>query len=268
MGKFKQKKILIIISLIIISSIVGYIFFMSQQYRIIGSIEISNVKIINYENNKQILSFWNRAYYANGGFEIKVKVIGSELSKKCRFSDEIKIESVSNADHPFNKSDNGVIKDTEIIKDIIYVETPYLLNGEYKVTVTGYYEDPKTNKDKNNFYTVSNVFTIENGYSSMEEALADVEKYFEELRIIAEQERIALEAEKEQERIALEAEKAKKKTEGVRIGMTKQDVLDSNWGKPIDINKTITVYGTHEQWCYNGYNYLYFEDGILTSISN
>jgi len=63
-------------------------------------------------------------------------------------------------------------------------------------------------------------------------------------------------------------DKAAKKSQGVRIGMTKQDVLGSNWGKPNHINKTTRSYGVHEQWVYSGNNYLYFEDGILTTIQN
>jgi hypothetical protein len=77
-----------------------------------------------------------------------------------------------------------------------------------------------------------------------------------------EEERVKEEEKKRQE------EKVRKKSEGVRIGMTKQDVLDSSWGKPEDINRTIYSFGVHEQWCYPNYNYLYFEDGILTSIQN
>lgn len=71
---------------------------------------------------------------------------------------------------------------------------------------------------------------------------------------------------------ALEEAKAKAKTEGVKIGMTQQQVLDSSWGKPDQINKTTSAYGTREQWVY-GYNSskmncLYFENGILTDIQN
>lgn len=62
--------------------------------------------------------------------------------------------------------------------------------------------------------------------------------------------------------------KALAKTRGVQIGMTKQEVLDSSWGKPKSINKTTTIYGTHEQWVYGMKSYLYFEDGILTSYQN
>jgi hypothetical protein len=53
----------------------------------------------------------------------------------------------------------------------------------------------------------------------------------------------------------------------VQIGMTKQMCIES-WGKPEDINTTIGSYGRHEQWVYGNGNYLYFENGILTTIQN
>ena len=54
---------------------------------------------------------------------------------------------------------------------------------------------------------------------------------------------------------------------GVRLGMTKEAVLKSNWGKPQHINKTIVEGLIHEQWVYGG-GLLYFENGILTAIQN
>lgn len=57
--------------------------------------------------------------------------------------------------------------------------------------------------------------------------------------------------------------------EDLRIGMTQQEVIDlTTWGRPTKINKTTNAYGTSEQWVYPNYKYLYFEDGILTTISN
>lgn len=53
----------------------------------------------------------------------------------------------------------------------------------------------------------------------------------------------------------------------VKLGMTKEMCRES-WGDPNDINKTIGSWGTHEQWVYSGGNYLYFENGKLTSIQN
>lgn len=69
----------------------------------------------------------------------------------------------------------------------------------------------------------------------------------------------------EQRQAALEA--ARKRREGVRIGMTQEDVLASSWGKPRDINRTVNRWGTREQWVYPG-GYLYFEDGILTTVQH
>jgi hypothetical protein len=55
-----------------------------------------------------------------------------------------------------------------------------------------------------------------------------------------------------------------------QIGMTATQVLDSSWGKPNDINRTTTQYGTTEQWVYDdgdyNYRFLYFENGVLKAI--
>lgn len=53
------------------------------------------------------------------------------------------------------------------------------------------------------------------------------------------------------------------------IGMTAEEVENSTWGKPYDINKTITNYSISEQWVYksgSNFKYIYFEDGIVTAI--
>ena len=55
----------------------------------------------------------------------------------------------------------------------------------------------------------------------------------------------------------------------VCIGMTMGEALES-WGDPSSINKTTYSFGVHEQWVYEGEDfknrYLYFEDGVLTTI--
>lgn len=58
------------------------------------------------------------------------------------------------------------------------------------------------------------------------------------------------------------------KKDGVRIGMSKVEVIASNWGRPNHVNRTTTVRGTSEQWVYGGNNYLYFDNNVLTSIQN
>ncbi len=49
--------------------------------------------------------------------------------------------------------------------------------------------------------------------------------------------------------------------------MTSKQVMLS-WGKPEDINRTVTTYGTSEQWVYGMGTYVYFDDGICTSFQN
>ena len=54
------------------------------------------------------------------------------------------------------------------------------------------------------------------------------------------------------------------------IGMTAEEVRNSTWGSPDDINRTVAAYGTTEQWVYGKYTtrkYIYFKNGIVTSIS-
>lgn len=53
----------------------------------------------------------------------------------------------------------------------------------------------------------------------------------------------------------------------VFIGMTKEQALMS-WGKPDKTNRTTSRGSISEQWVYKNNQYLYFEDGLLVSISN
>ena len=65
-----------------------------------------------------------------------------------------------------------------------------------------------------------------------------------------------------------EAERKKiAKTQGVSIGMTQEQVLESKWGRPQSKNRITSAGGTMEQWVYGG-NYLYFENGILRTVQN
>lgn len=46
------------------------------------------------------------------------------------------------------------------------------------------------------------------------------------------------------------------------IGMTEEMLLDS-WGKPNDINQTVTRYGSRKQYVYSGSQYVYVVNGIV-----
>lgn len=58
-----------------------------------------------------------------------------------------------------------------------------------------------------------------------------------------------------------------------KVGMSASVALNSSWGKPDDINKTVNAYGVSEQWVYRGTGYaksryLYFKNGVLTSMQD
>ena len=59
------------------------------------------------------------------------------------------------------------------------------------------------------------------------------------------------------------------KSHQIMLGMTQCMALAS-WGRAERVNRSVGSYGTHEQWVYGegAHNYLYFEDGILTSWQN
>jgi hypothetical protein len=75
-------------------------------------------------------------------------------------------------------------------------------------------------------------------------------------------------AAEKQDRIDKAADRARRKKEGVRIGMSQEDVLSSSWGRPERVNRTTYSFGTHEQWVYGNSQYLYFENGVLKTIQN
>ncbi|HYW09972.1 MAG TPA: hypothetical protein VE913_23605 [Longimicrobium sp.] len=52
----------------------------------------------------------------------------------------------------------------------------------------------------------------------------------------------------------------------IQLGFTPQQVR-AGWGRPRDITRSIYTFGVHEQWVYDG-GYVYFEDGVVTSIQN
>lgn len=51
------------------------------------------------------------------------------------------------------------------------------------------------------------------------------------------------------------------------IGMTAAQVKNNtSWGSPRYVKTTTTKHGTREQWVYEDYQYLYFDNGKLTTI--
>lgn len=178
-----------------------------------------------------------------------------------------------------------------------------LLNEDYKIVLEQTEnEDSSVQENYNNIALVLQRYqnVTENTYTNGEYAsrygqiltrLEEVDNIPDELKeqleevkkVSTEKKEYYTKLDKEEERLndiktgqeMIEEEQMKNKMDArtlnpqpVKIGMTKEEVLTEGWGRPNDINKTTTAYGTSEQWVYDNYNYLYFEDGILTSIQN
>lgn len=155
------------------------------------------------------------------------------------------------------------IKETQVMSKIQSAKTR-AWNNEHVEAIT-FLEEAKLiatrDQDKKEIEKLLKEYEEAEKYKSTKEYRIAMEK--------SEKEKIAFEKRLERDRIEREKEELKKrKSEGVLIGMTQEEVLQSSWGKPKDINKTITKYSTNEQWVYSNYNYLYFEDGILVTIQN
>lgn len=78
-----------------------------------------------------------------------------------------------------------------------------------------------------------------------------------------EQEELKRQQEIEEQQRQIEKERFKMP----RIGMTAEEVRKTKWGNPNRINRDTYAWGIREQWVYNDRGYVYFEDGIVTSIS-
>ncbi len=104
-----------------------------------------------------------------------------------------------------------------------------------------------------------------------EKARREAERRADEQRWIAEQEavrkaRVASEkARKDQIRWRWPKQANRILSGQIEIGWTKE-MVRAAWGLPDHVNKTVTRFGTSEQWVYGTCRYAYFDDGILTTI--
>ena len=112
---------------------------------------------------------------------------------------------------------------------------------------------------------------VEENKKAKEQQLLEIKKKEEEIKKAKEQQ----EEKKKKEEAARLSELTKKygtqnakliMQEKVQIGW-KEELCIESWGKPLKINRTTSASGVHEQWVYIG-GYLYFDNGILTSIQN
>lgn len=110
--------------------------------------------------------------------------------------------------------------------------------------------------------SVNNIFQIEDDEGNLldpHKKLKDIVKHVASIENDRANEAFKIRQAKEKEK--------ERESKTVRIGMSDEEVL-KRWGEPEDINKTITEDYVKEQWVYDNGRYLYFEDGVLTTIQN
>ncbi len=83
---------------------------------------------------------------------------------------------------------------------------------------------------------------------------------------MARQNALAEKADRELRAEAAAAKAACDRKGGVRVGMTRDQVYASCWGKPQRINSTIVAGSKHDQLVYGLSSYVYLDDGVVTAI--
>lgn len=69
-------------------------------------------------------------------------------------------------------------------------------------------------------------------------------------------------------KLAEKREAAKRKNEGVILGMTPDEVIASSWGRPHRVTRSQSSNIYTETWDYGYPNFLYFVNGRLEQIHN
>lgn len=182
-------------------------------------------------------------------------------------------------------------------KDIIYYEYSSTSKYSFPFIVVGYFEKAKTRyigteyilRGRNWIDKKTEMYDMQNGKpvdfsSGTTWKCVDftIEEKYYELSLIIENskgERLALSMDNILKGVyfafpKIDADKYKRKfgeenwtsilNGKVKVGMTKE-MCELSWGKPKDINQTITEGKKTEQWVYSD-NYLYFDNGILTAM--
>lgn len=104
---------------------------------------------------------------------------------------------------------------------------------------------------------------------SPEEAKVRIETLEAKAAELVEKQKAALATRRAAEDARIAEEEVRRKKPGVKIGMSKKQVIEkTSWGEPERINRTTTTHGEREQWVYDGGSYLYFTNGKLTAVQN
>lgn len=122
------------------------------------------------------------------------------------------------------------------------------------------------------------IYFLVDSYTREFSAFVDYAKKIEEEKYRLEAQKKRIEEEQKLKKVKAERKVALTKKYGssaatrilegkIWIGMTEQMLLES-WGRPDDINTTVTRYGTSKQFVYGLRRYVYVKNGIVESWQN
>lgn len=195
-------------------------------------------------------------------------ITGSEITKLVQSGNINEVEEILNSGN-FDKSINkDVIRSyIEFVKstDLVSLKTSKLMDSvDYE------YSGILKNEIQTAIYTphesnsiITGIFPEREGYDYLDWKYNDLKDAYIKAKDYKEL-YAQVQIEKSIKEMLIEQAKGK----NPHLGMSKEEVEVSLWGKPNDINRTVTQYGTHEQWVYGNGQYLYFEDGILTGFQD
>ncbi|MDL0429340.1 hypothetical protein ABEQ76_03435 [Bacillus velezensis] len=198
-----------------------------------------------------------------------------KTNKNLAENNNIKKHNLNDKDRRFinlikgNKFDQ-VIKETRDSNDD-FTKDYYFIASAYKKIK--FLESKEVSVD--NYYTYSYIDAMLDkviyvkshdslNFKKVKESNRKKLKSLEESKKIADENR---ENEIEKEEKIKEINERTEDPQNVKIGMTPEEVLTNGWGRPLRVKTIINQKRTLEQWEYKGNKYLYFEDGVLDSIS-
>lgn len=260
--KFKKSQKVVLFLVVPLLILVGMS--MSPSYSKVTDVEIASIE------NKDVLTYEEKLdNYSPSYMIVNLVTDGGEFF----FNNNVTIKSLTDKNHPYNKgvkfeliADDSELDQINPGKTRYIMGTDRLTNGKYELELVAYTTNVEGKSEEEiakKSFVIKKEFTVDNTFDSRDDFLTFHDNYIKEME---EKEKAEEEKRKEEER----ADKERRKKEGVSIGMTQEEVLMSSWGKPDKINRTTNSYGVSEQWVYRYRvsGYLYFDDGILTSIQN
>lgn len=234
--------------------------YMRKHYPLQFTDEIDQ-RVIYVKNNDEVYIYPFSEDYLDYLKENNLKL---ENLDKIENSDLYKYKIISietkDKDCAYNKSKSATIVlenyymlekyGDEIDDDYTTIEFFYC-TGDSEYAVSGYFSDMISEEDD-----------ITKGVNNLANGLSSYRKYYR-----------SFEASEQANQKQLEEELTEKQQDNAiknsipKVGMTSSEVRKTKWGSPDKINKDTYSWGTTEQWVYDDYGYVYFKNGIVTSVS-